>query len=104
MANTTFSPPSYQQLLQQMANDMQQGSAQLGYNNGLGLPTNPGSELYLRFSTLAGQSAIQDQMVFTLVQSKLIATATGADLDTVAGNFGLQRRGATNAIGFVQLN
>lgn len=107
MANnntTTFNPPSYSQLLQQMANDMQQASAIYGYNNGQGLPVNPGSELYLRFSTLAGQLAIQNQMVFTLVLSKLIATATGTDLDTVANNFGLQRRGATNAQGFVLLN
>jgi Baseplate J-like protein len=95
--------PTYQNLLQAMINDMQQGTAYWGYNNGLGIPIVPGSEIYLRFSTIAGQLAVQDQMMLTLVNNNLITTSSGTNLDVVAANFGLTRRGATNSSGFVQL-
>src|ERR1700678_1224533 len=95
--------PTYQNLLQAMINDMQQGTAYWGYNNGLGIPMVPGSEIYLRFSTIAGQLAVQDQMMLTLVNNNLITTSSGTNLDVVAANFGLTRRGATNSSGFVQL-
>ena len=96
---TTYSPPSYQQILQSMLNDYKAITTNYGYN----LSVNPGSEIYLRFAAQAGQMAVFYQLVNVLVNSKLIDTAQGPDLDRVANDFGLQRRGATSAQGFFQL-
>ena len=98
-----FTLPTYQELLQAMISDMIQASSYYGYGNGNGVSVVPGSELYLRFSTIAGQLAVQDQLMLTLVNNNLISTSSGSNLDAVAANFGLQRRGATNSQGFVQL-
>lgn len=100
---TNISIPTYSQILTSMLSNMQTLTAYYQYNNGQGLSISPGSELYLRFATIAGQRAVQYQMMNVLVNSKLISTATGADLDAVAANFGLKRRGAQSSQGFVQL-
>ncbi len=96
---TSFVAPSYQQILQSLINDYLALTNFYGYN----LSVDPGSEIYLRFSTQAGQLAVLYQMTNVLVNSKLIDTATGQDLDRTANDFGLQRRGATSAQGFVGL-
>lgn len=98
-----FTPPTYQNLLQSLIIDMTQASAYYGYNNGLGLSITPGSELYLRFASIAGQRAVLYQNVTAQINSKLISSAKGSDLDALAANFGDQRRSATSSQGFVQL-
>jgi hypothetical protein len=99
MALTSFTPPTYNQLLQAYLNDYKAITNFYGYN----LSVDPGSELYLRFSTQAGQLSVLYNLANILVNSKLIDTATGTDLDRVANDFGLQRRGATSSLGFIQL-
>lgn len=99
MALTSFNPPSYQQILQSMLNDYSSITTFYGYS----LSVDPGSEIYLRFATKAQALALLYQLTNVLVNSKLIDTATGSDLDRVANDFGLQRRDATSSQGFVQL-
>lgn len=99
MPLTTFQAPSFNTILQSLLNDYRALTTFYGYN----LSVDPGSEIYLRFSAMAGQMAVLYQLMNTLTNSKLIDTATGADLDRVANDFGLQRRGAISASGFVQL-
>ena len=99
MALTVFQAPSFQTILQSMLNDYRAITTYYGYN----LSVDPGSEIYLRFSAMAGQMSVLYQLSNVLNNSKLIDTATGSDLDRVANDFGLQRRGATSAQGFVQL-
>ncbi len=99
MPLTSFQAPSFQQILQSLINDYRALTTFYGYN----LSVDPGSEIYLRFAAMAGQMAVLYQLMNTLTNSKLIDTATGDDLDRVANDFGLQRRGATSATGFVQL-
>lgn len=100
MPLTSFQAPSFQQILQSLLNDYRALTTFYGYN----LSVDPGSEIYLRFSAMAGQMAVLYQLMNVLTNSKLIDTATGSDLDRVANAFGLQRRGATSASGFVQLS
>lgn len=100
MPLTSFQAPTFQQILQSLLNDYRALTTFYGYN----LSVDPGSEIYLRFSAMAGQMAVLYQLMNTLTNSKLIDTASGADLDRVANDFGLQRRGATNATGFIQLS
>ena len=99
MALTQFQIPSYNQILQAMLNDYLAITTYYGYN----LSVDPGSEIYLRYAGIAGQRAVMYNMMNILVNSKLIDTATGSDLDRVANDFGLQRRGATSSVGFVGL-
>lgn len=99
MPLTSFQAPSFNQILQSLLNDYRALTTFYGYN----LSIDPGSEVYLRFSTQAGQIAVLYQLMNVLTNSKLIDTATGSDLDRVANDFGLQRRGATSATGFIQL-
>jgi Baseplate J-like protein len=96
---TSFQIPSTNQILQSMINDYLAMTTYNGYT----LSVDPGSEIYIRFSGIAGQLGVLYNMANILVNSKLIDTATGSDLDRVANDFGLQRRGATPASGFVQL-
>ena len=99
MVITAFNPPSFSQILQAYLDDYRAITSYYGYN----LSVDPGSEIYLRFSTEATQRTVLYQLLGTLVNSKLVDTASGADLDRVANDFGLQRRTATAAQGFVQL-
>lgn len=99
MALTSFQTPSFQQILQGLLNDYRAITTFYGYN----LSVDPGSEIYLRFSAMAGQMSVLYNLMNTLTNSKLIDTASGSDLDRVANDFGLQRRGATSSAGFVQL-
>ncbi len=92
-----FNPPSYAQLLQAVLNDYTSITDTYGYNNGLGLPADPGSEINLRAGSFVGQLSVLYHLANVLVNSKLIDTAQGPDLDRVANNFGLQRRGATSS-------
>ena len=101
MANTlqNFSIPSYSTILQSLLNDYRAISTTYGYNFSI----DPGSELYIRYSALAGQLSVLYNAANILVNSKLIDSATGTNLDRVANAFGLYRRGATASQGAVQL-
>lgn len=99
MPLTAFQAPSFNQILQALLNDYRALTTFYGYN----LSVDPGSEIYLRFSAMAGQMSVLYQLMNTLTNSKIVDTATGQDLDRVANAFGLQRRSATSATGFVGL-
>jgi hypothetical protein len=99
MALTNFNIPSYSQILQSMLNDYRQLSTSFGYN----LSIDPGSEIYIRYSGIAGQLSVLYNAASILVNSRLIDTATGTNLDRVANAFGLYRRGATASTGAVAL-
>lgn len=96
---TTFSVPSYSQILQSLLNDYNSITTYYGYN----INTDPGSEIYLRLATFSGPLAVLYNLMNILTNSKMIDTALGADLDRAANNLGLYRRGATSAEGFVLL-
>jgi Baseplate J-like protein len=100
---SSFSIPSYKQILQQYLNDYISLTAAAGYNNGLGLPVDPGSEPYLRFATNAGNLSVLYALVGSAINSMLVSNATGPALDAIANDFGLFRRSAVSAQGFVQL-
>lgn len=99
MPLTSFQAPSFNTILQSILNDYRAITTFYGFN----LSVDPGSEFYLRSSAFAGQLAVLYQLMNVLTNAKSVDTAAGDDLDKVANAFGLQRRGATTASGFVQL-
>ena len=94
-----FSPPSSEQILQQLLNNYSAIATSNGYN----ISVAPGSEIYTRFSAIAQQQAVFYQIMLGQMNARMPDAATGSDLDRVLNSYGLVRRGATSAQGFVQL-
>ena len=95
-----YTIPTVNQILQNLLNEYRAITTYYGYN----INVDPGSEVYLRYSALATQMGVFAQMANDLVNSKMIDTASGTDLDRVGADFGLIRKSATPANGFVQLS
>ena len=62
---------------------------------------NPGSVLRTLAEAFAREFAVISQQLNLVYESAFVETATGRDLDQVASLVGLQRRGATHAVGEV---
>ena len=71
--------------------------------NGYQVSPDPGSEVYVRFLTFAQLLAVAYNIMQQQMDARLPDTATGSDLDRVLNQFGLQRKPATSAEGFIQL-
>jgi hypothetical protein len=99
MSITSFSPPSSEQILAQLISNY----SAIATSNGFNIGVNPGSEIYIRFSAIAQQQAIFYQIALAQIDARMPDTATGSDLDRVLNQFGLVRKPATSAQGFVQL-
>jgi uncharacterized phage protein gp47/JayE len=91
--------PSAAVILQQLLNDYQAVTTQYGYS----VSIDPGSELAIRYSSLANQIAVLYYQALQQFQSQMPDSATGSDLDRLANQFGIFRRGATSAQGFAAL-
>lgn len=94
-----FTPPSYNKILQSMVNSYKATTTNQGYD----INVDPSSEPYLRYAVAAGQFSVLYNLVNAVINSKLIASATGSDLDDITGNFGLVRKPAVSSQGSVQL-
>lgn len=99
MAIQPFTLPTYQQLLQASLQDFKAISDSYGYD----ISIEPGTEIYLRYAGQAGQRAVFYQLVSSLINSQMIDTASGINLDRVANAFGIYRRGDVQSSGFVKL-
>jgi uncharacterized phage protein gp47/JayE len=99
MAITTFTPPSAEAILSQLISNYSAIATSNGYN----ISVAPGTEIYTRFSALAQQQAIFYNIMVIQMDARLPDTATGNDLDRVLNTYGLVRKPATSAQGFVQL-
>jgi uncharacterized phage protein gp47/JayE len=96
---TSFTPPSAEQILQQLINNYQAIATTNGYN----VAVNPGSEVYTRLSSIAQQQGVFYQIMVAQMDARIPDTATGSDLDRVLNQYGLVRKPATSAQGFIQL-
>ena len=96
---SNFVIPSSSQILNQLLLDYQAQAAA----NGFTVAINPGSEIYIRFSSLANQLAVQNNIYLQSLNASMVDASTGSDLDRLALQFGLVRRGATSAQGFFSL-
>src|SRR5580692_10996846 len=100
MALSTFTLPSATDILNGMLATYSAQMVQNGYPN---VSPNPGSEVYVRFLAIAQQIAVLYYLTQQQVDARLPDTSTGDDLDRVLNQYGLQRKPATSAEGFVQL-
>lgn len=73
----------------------------LALNNSRLTDRSPGSALYTLGRAFAAVCAEQDLRLRGVADSVLLATARGEDLDALARDLGLRRRGATAAVGTV---
>lgn len=91
----TFTIPSYNTI----QNDALTIFKALNAAYGRSIDLSDNTEPVLRFATNSQIIALLYNFVIQNINSKLVFSATGSDLDTVANSFGLQRRGATFAQG-----
>jgi len=96
---TNFTPPSYNTILQSMINTYQQAATYFGYNVNI----TPTDEIFVRLSTNSTVMAVLYQYGVQLVNSKLLYSATGTNLDIVGNALGFIRRTALSSQGAVAL-
>lgn len=94
-----FTIPSASQILNQLLLDYQAIAASQGFTVSIA----PGSEIYLRYSSIANLQAVMYNLMFQNTDSAMVDAATGSDLDRLALQYGLVRKGATPAEGFISL-
>ena len=99
MASTTFTIPSQEAILQQLLQNYQA----IATNQGYSVSINPGTEIYIRMSAIAAQQAVLYQIGAAAVDQRMPDSASGSNLDRVLNQFGLVRKPATSAQGYIQL-
>lgn len=99
MTNLLIKQPN--QILSDMLRSYKAGAQT---NVGIANPqVDPGSEVYIRFQTFSNELAIAMQNIVIQGDAQMPDTAIDGDLDRIVGNYGLTRRGAGPASGFITI-
>lgn len=96
---TPFSIPSQEQILQQLLQNYQAIATTQGFTVSIA----PGTEIFIRMSAVAAQQAVLYQLSAAAIDQRMPDSASGSNLDRVLNQFGLVRKSATSAQGYVQL-
>ena len=93
-----FVVPAFNTILQQAVSDYQAIATSQGFT----VKPDPNSEVYARLATFSQGLSVIYYLTSVQIEAQMVDTATGADLDRLANNRNIFRKGATPSQGFIQ--